>query len=59
MLDYTYPCLFSDFSQPFSLDTDASATGLGAVLSQVGGDGKEHVIAYGSRTLSKLEKQYV
>ena len=40
------------------MNTDASATGLGAVLSQVGDDGKEHVIAYGSRTLSKPERQY-
>lgn len=42
----------------FILDTDASATGPGAVLSQVGGDGKEHIIAYGRGTLSKPERQY-
>ena len=40
------------------MDTDASATGLGAMLLQVGDDGKEHVIAHGSRTLSKPERQY-
>ena len=31
---------------------------IGAVLSQIGGDGQEHVIAYGSRLLTKSERQY-
>jgi transposase InsO family protein len=41
----------------FILDTDASNTGLGAVLSQIQ-NGVEHVIAYASRKLTKSEKRY-
>ena len=41
----------------FILDTDASAKTIGCVLSQVQ-DGKERVIAYGSRTLSRTEQNY-
>ena len=41
----------------FILDTDASDFAIGGVLSQVQ-DGFERVIAYGSRSLSKEEKNY-
>ena len=41
----------------FLLDVDACATGLGTVLSQYV-DGKEHVVAYASRALSKVERRY-
>ena len=41
----------------YSVDTDASNTGLGAVLSQVQ-NGEERVTAYYSKTLSKPEGNY-
>jgi hypothetical protein len=36
---------YPDMSKPFIIDTDASGTAIGAVLSQVHEDG-EHVVAY-------------
>ena len=47
-----------NFSRPFILDTDASDTGIGAVLSQIDDNGMERVVAYGSRVLSKPERRY-
>ena len=49
----TYP----DPRATFVLDTDASQDGIGAVLSQVIDD-EERVVAYGSRVLTKQERQY-
>lgn len=43
--------------ESFILDTDASDLAIGAVLSQMVG-GVEKVIAYGSKTLSKSERNY-
>ena len=44
---------FGPSAEQFILQTDASATGIGAVLEQGG-----HVVAYASRTLSSSEKNY-
>lgn len=43
--------------EPFILDTDASTVSIGAVLSQVQ-DGVEKPVAYASRKLSRLERNY-
>ena len=48
---------YPDFSQPFILHSDASAYAIGAVLSQLQ-SGKETVISYWSRQLSKAERNY-
>ena len=47
----------SDDGDSFTLDTDASSFGIGAVLSQAQ-DGTERVIGYFSRTLTKAERRY-
>ena len=48
---------YPDFSREFTLSTDASNAGLGAVLSQ-GPIGKDLPIAYASRSLNKAEVHY-
>ena len=53
----TAPVLaYTDYTQPFILETDTSLKGLGAVLSQKGKDGEVHVIAYASRSLRPSER---
>ena len=49
---------YPDFTREFILDTDASDTGIGGVLSQIDQSGQERVIAYASRVLSKPERKY-
>ena len=50
--------VFPDFNKPFLLKTDASKEGLGAVLSQKQSDGRYHPVAFGSHSLTPLEKNY-
>jgi hypothetical protein len=49
-----------DFSgkSKFELHTDASDLGISAILTQIGPDGKEHVLQYASRMLSKSELKW-
>ena len=54
----TTPVLtLADFKKHFKVYTDASLEGLGAVLYQEQ-DGRDRVIVYASRRLSKAEKNY-
>lgn len=48
---------FADPSKPYILHTDASCTGLGAVLYQEH-EGRKRVVAYASRGLSRSEARY-
>ena len=54
----TFLSLLPQSSQPFIIDTDASDTGIGAILSQVDAEGVEHMDAYASRILTKAEWNY-
>ena len=46
-----------DFSKQFILDTDASDTGIGAVLSQFDASNKERPIALNSGTMAKAVRR--
>lgn len=48
----------SQFSKSFTLETDASIKGLGAVLSQLQDDHSLYPVAYASRSVSGAEKWY-
>ena len=50
--------VFLDFDKPFLLEMDTSKEGLGAVLSQEQDDGCYHPIAFGSHSLTPMEKNY-
>ena len=55
----TMPILaYKDFTQAFKLHTDVCGSGLGAVLYQTCNDGTDAVIAYTSRSLTKVESHY-
>jgi hypothetical protein len=47
---------FPDFTKEFIITTDASADAIGAVMTQVGDDGKEHLLSCHSRTLRGAER---
>ena len=48
----------ADYQKPFKVHTDASESGLGAVLHKDQEDRTTRVVAYASRSLSKSEKRY-
>jgi hypothetical protein len=49
---------FPTFDRGFILDTDASGSGLGAVLAQKQDDGLVRTIAFASRSLQSHERNY-
>lgn len=57
-LTHTPILAYPDFCQEFLLFTDASNISIGCVLSQLGANNKEHVIAYGSHTLTSTERRW-
>ena len=50
--------VFPNFDKPFLLETDASKEGMGAVFSQKQSNGRYHPIAFGSRFLTPVERNY-
>ncbi|KAK3731610.1 hypothetical protein QZH41_015863 [Actinostola sp. cb2023] len=49
---------YFDISKSTEIAVDASPVGLGAILTQKDENGHSHVIAYGSRSLTKTEQNY-
>ena len=54
----TFILAYVDYTKPFQLHTDASESGLGAVLYQKQANGMKSVIAYASQTLSGSKQNY-
>ena len=50
--------VYPTFDKPFTVETDASINGLGAVLQQSQDDGQLHPVAYASRSLTAAERNY-
>ena len=50
--------VYPSFDKDFTLETDASIDGIGAVLSQPQADGCLHPVAFASRSLSPAERNY-
>lgn len=57
-LTHTPILAYPDFSKEFLLFTDASNFAIGCVLSQLNDNNREHVIAYGSHTLTATERRW-
>lgn len=49
---------YPDLSKSFILTCDASSSAIGFVLGQLDGSDKEHVIAFGGRSLSTCERKW-
>ena len=49
---------FPVIGKPFFITTDASAIGMGAILSQFDDDGREYVIEFASKKLNQVERNY-
>ena len=55
----TAPVLaYPSFRKPYMVETNASISGLGAVLSQMQADKKLHPVAYVSRLFSTAKRNY-
>ena len=55
----SYPILrYFDVTRPAVLYTNASGFSIGAILGQVGEDGKEYVCEFFGRALRKYERNY-